>query len=79
MSAHLTAMSRMTHVEPRPSNQRVGSSNLSGCALPKAILTVSSTHRFSRGDRGVTGCLLSARLIVAAVRRARRGVRGGDA
>lgn len=74
MSARLTQVSRMAHVEPRPSNQRVGGSNPSGCALPKAILTVSSTHRFARGDRGVTG-LLSAALIVAAVRRARGGRR----
>jgi len=70
MSAHLTPMSRMSHDGQRPSNQRVGGSNPSGCALPTAILTVSSTHRFSRGDRGVTG-LLSAGLISAAVRRAR--------
>ncbi len=74
MSEHQTAVSRMTHVEHRPSNQRVGGSNPSGCALPKAILTVSLPRRFARGDRGVTG-LLSPALIVAAVWRARGGRR----
>lgn len=70
MSAHLTPMSRMSQVGHRPSNQRVGGSNPSGCALSKAILTVSTTHRFAGGDRGVTGWLSTA-LILAAVRRAR--------